>query len=137
MKTHATRPLVFLAFANDMDDYLVNLKEESRAVFDALRPLEQESAIAVHREESVEVNELYTDLLGFDGQIVLFHYAGHANGKMLQLEGGNGAAGGLAKLLGQQQTFTCSRCPCGDCYLGGYQRCKSHDVVYCVLCCIG
>jgi hypothetical protein len=105
MKTHATRPLVFLAFANDMDDYLVNLKEESRAVFDALRPLEQESAIAVHREESVEVNELYTDLLGFDGQIVLFHYAGHANGKMLQLEGGNGAAGGLAKLLGQQQSL--------------------------------
>lgn len=95
-------PIVFLAFANDMDAYLANLKNESRAVFDALQPLEQHSAIGIHREESASFDELYDDLLAFDGRIVLFHYAGHADGSMLQLEGSNGGAGGIAKLLGQQ-----------------------------------
>ena len=101
----APLPLVFLAFANDMDDHLATLKDESRALYESLRDLEQARAIAVHREESTQFDELYNDLLAFDGQLVIFHYAGHANGTMLQLEGGNGGASGIAKLLGQQASL--------------------------------
>lgn len=98
-------PVVFLAFANDMDRHLATLKDESRAVYDALQPLEHANAVTLHREESAEFDELYNDLLAFDGRIVVFHYAGHADGTMLQLEGGNGGAGGIAKLLGQQSSL--------------------------------
>lgn len=101
----AKRPVVFLAFANDMDSHLATLKDESRAVYDALQPLEQANAVDVHREESAEFDELYQDLLDYSGRIVVFHYAGHADGTMLQLEGGNGDAGGIAKLLGQQTSL--------------------------------
>jgi hypothetical protein len=101
----AKLPVVFLAFANDMDSHLATLKDESRALYAALQPLEQTNAISVHREESVEFDELYQDLLAFDGRIVVFHYAGHADGTMLQLEGGNGGAGGIASLLGQQTSL--------------------------------
>lgn len=35
----------------------------------------------------------------------MFHYAGHANDITLQLDNGNGAVGGIAKLLGQQTSL--------------------------------
>jgi hypothetical protein len=99
------RPIVFLAFANDRDQHLSALNDESRDVYDALQPLQQNDTVAIHREESARFDELYNDLLTFDGRIVVFHYAGHADGNMLQLEGGNGGAGGIAKLLGQQKNL--------------------------------
>lgn len=99
------RPVVFLAFANDRDQHLDTLNDESRDVYNVLQPLQQSNTIAIHREESARFDELYNDLLAFDGRIVVFHYAGHADGTMLQLEGGNGGAGGIAKLLGQQASL--------------------------------
>lgn len=95
-------PVVFLAFANELDDHLAMLKAESRDVYRALQPLQDNDRIAVHREESSELDELYADLLRHDERVVIFHYGGHANGRMLQLEGGGAGARGLAALLGQQ-----------------------------------
>jgi hypothetical protein len=95
-------PVVFLAFANDPDAHLENLKTESRRVYRTLQPLEDKGQIQVHREESSNIDELYQDLLRHDGRIVIFHYGGHANGKALRLEGGDGDGKGLAGLLGQQ-----------------------------------
>ncbi|WP_131811861.1 CHAT domain-containing protein, partial [Paraglaciecola hydrolytica] len=110
MKT-APLPIVFLAFANDFDNHLNALKDESRNIFRSLQGLEQDHVLAIHREESAQVDELYNDLLVYDGQIVIFHYAGHADGSMLQLEGaatgadGSAGAGGIAGLLGQQRSL--------------------------------
>ncbi|MEM7359417.1 MAG: CHAT domain-containing protein [Pseudomonadota bacterium] len=98
-------PVVYLAFANALDDHLATLKQESRDIFKALQGLQQENKLYVHREESSQVDELYEDLLAYDQNIVIFHYGGHADGSMLQLEGGSGNAGGLAKLLGQQKSL--------------------------------
>ncbi len=95
-------PVVFLAFANSLDDHLATLKEESRNIFNTLQVLQKADKIAIHREESSEVDELYDDLLLHDGRIVIFHYGGHSDGSMLQLEGGAGSADGIARLLGQQ-----------------------------------
>ncbi|GAA0859870.1 CHAT domain-containing protein [Aliiglaciecola litoralis] len=105
MNMVAELPVVFLAFANDQDRHLATLKEESRAIFQALQPLEQINALAIHREESAEFDELYADLLSYRDRIVIFHYAGHADGSTLQLEGGTGGAGGIAGLLGQQSSL--------------------------------
>ncbi len=102
MQPSSERPVVFLAFANAPDAHLKMLKTESREVYRALQLLEQEGNIAVHREESSEFDELYEDLLRHDQRIVIFHYAGHADGTMLELEGGAGGARGIARLLGQQ-----------------------------------
>ncbi len=98
-------PVVFLAFANSPDDHLDNLKTESRELFRVLQGLEADDRLEVHREESSDIDELYEDLLAYDGRIVIFHYGGHANGASLRLEGGDGGAEGLARLLGQQPSL--------------------------------
>ena len=95
-------PVVYLAFANAPDAHLGLLKTESREVLRALNPLQEAGRITVHREESTELTELYADLLAQGDRLVIFHYAGHADGRVLQLEGGEGTAAGLARLLGQQ-----------------------------------
>ncbi|MEH6637206.1 MAG: CHAT domain-containing protein [Halioglobus sp.] len=101
----AELPVVFLAFANALDDHLATLKEESRDIFRALQPLERDGSVAIHREESAQFDELYRDLITYNDRIVIFHYGGHADGTMLQLEGGVGGAGGIAGLLGQQTSL--------------------------------
>ncbi|MEO0368655.1 MAG: CHAT domain-containing protein, partial [Pseudomonadota bacterium] len=105
MATANSVPVVYLAFANALDDHLATLKEESRAIYKILQPMEKAQKLRVHREESSQVDELYEDLLSYDQDIVVFHYGGHADGSMLQLEEGRGSAGGLAKLLGQQKSL--------------------------------
>ena len=98
-------PVVFLAFANDMSNHLAMLKQESRDIYNTLRPLEDEGSIQIHREESASVDELYKDLVTYNDRLVIFHYAGHADGTMLQLEDGDGSASGIASLLGQQNNL--------------------------------
>ena len=56
----------------------------------------------MHREESASVDELFEALVRFKDRVAIFHYGGHADGTMLQLEGGAGHANGIAGLLGEQ-----------------------------------
>jgi hypothetical protein len=98
-------PVVFLAFANAPDEHLASLKTESRRVYRTLQHLEDNGQIHVHREESSELGELYEDLLRHDGRIVIFHYAGHADGATLRLEGGEGGGKGLASMLGDAKAL--------------------------------
>lgn len=98
-------PVVFLAFANSHDRPLATLKDESRAIYSSLRPMEEAGKIAIHREESVQFDELYEDLLAYKDRIVVFHYAGHADGSMLEFEQGNAKADAVAGLLGQQSSL--------------------------------
>jgi hypothetical protein len=95
-------PVVFLAFSNDADAHLELLKAESKGVFGALRDLDRQDFVKVHREESADVDELFEALLTFKDRIAIFHYGGHADAGTLRLEGGAGHAGGIAGLLGEQ-----------------------------------
>lgn len=95
-------PVLFLAFANDPDAHLELLKAESKGVFAALRELDRQEFVKVHREESAGVDELFEALNAFKDQVAIFHYGGHADGMTLRLEGGAGHAGGIAGLLGEQ-----------------------------------
>ena len=80
--------LIILAFANNEDSYLSLLKEESSEIRKALRPLEKRDFIRLENEESTTVKELADMLLDNPDSVVLFHYAGHAGGDELLLEGG-------------------------------------------------
>ncbi len=97
-----TRPVIVLAFANDESAHLDLLKRESEDVWRALRDLERQEFITLHREESTTVDNLGDTLAFHRNDVAIFHYAGHANGTTLQLEGGVGHAHGIAGLLGQQ-----------------------------------
>ena len=98
-------PLVYLTFANSQDAHLALLKAESRDIYEALVPLEKAGRIAIQREESSERKELYDDLVTNGDRLVVFHYGGHANGTLLQLEDGAESAVGLARLLGQMRSL--------------------------------
>lgn len=100
-----TSPVVFLAFSNDADAHLDLLKAESKGVFNALRELDRQEFVKVHREESADLDELFEALDSFKDQVSVFHYGGHADGMTLRMEGGAAHAGGIAGLLGEQKNL--------------------------------
>lgn len=97
-----TQPILYFTFANQTDDHLPQLKREMDEVKDILRPLESRAFIKLEREERATTQDIIKTLSTYPEQISIFHYAGHAGGQALELEGGAGQAKGLAQLLGEQ-----------------------------------
>ena len=111
--TTISKPIIFLAFANDRDDrarYLRNLPEEARQVREALGAAEQRG----HCELILRQNATVGDILDvfqdarYRDRIAIFHFGGHADGYRLLLETAEGKpaaadAGGLARFLAQQR----------------------------------
>lgn len=103
-------PVVYLAFANDRDDYLPTLNRERKAISRSLRPLEGNGSINLEVEASASLDDLFEVFRDYDNRIAIFHFGGHAGGASLQLEQldatTQGAqAKGLAQLLGQQENL--------------------------------
>lgn len=101
--TNNMTPIIFLTFANDPDAHLALLKEESRRLYGALEELDRKEYLKLIREESAQVKDIFASFTKNKDRIAIFHYAGHAAGTQLNLEGGSGNAEGLAQLLGQQE----------------------------------
>ncbi len=113
MTDTTSKPVIFLAFANDRDDtigYLRNLPDEARRLRDVLEPAEQAGLCEV----VVRSNSTAADIFKvcqdprYRNRIAILHYGGHANGYQLLLEAADGQsvaadAGGLAAFLAQQQ----------------------------------
>ena len=107
------RPIIFLAFANDRSDgvgYLRNLPDEARRVHAALEPARAAGFCEVVMRQNATLDDILTVFRHPDyrNRIALFHYAGHANGYELLLEGAGGEtatanAGGLAAFLAEQR----------------------------------
>lgn len=95
------RPVILLNFANQQDAHLDLLKEESSRLNDILSIAHDQGSIELHREESVNVDQLLKAINRFKERIVVFHYAGHADGNSLHFDGQAAEAVGLAELLGQ------------------------------------
>jgi hypothetical protein len=93
------KPTILLTFANDLDAYLDELKAESHAVYKLLEPLKINGKIQVERDESATLEIISSRLKTYRESIAIFHYAGHASGKALQLEDGAANADGLAHLI--------------------------------------
>ncbi|GJM32719.1 MAG: hypothetical protein DHS20C18_17200 [Saprospiraceae bacterium] len=96
---------LYFTFANQEDRHLDLLKTEMDQLKDILRPLEQREFIKIEREESTTTEDLVKTFSAFPDQIMIFHYAGHAGSRQLELEGGSANAKGLAGLLGEQKNL--------------------------------
>jgi WD40 repeat protein len=107
------KPVVFLAFANDLVDgaaYLRNLATELRGIRKALKEAKNEGLCEVVELSNAAIEDIL-DVFQDDtykNRIAIFHYGGHANGYQLllqSLEGGPAPAHreGLAAFLGRQE----------------------------------
>lgn len=98
-------PLIFFAYANDADDHLNLLKEESRMLFRALEELDRKEYIKIYREESAQSKDIFDGFTRYKDRVAIFHYGGHANGTHLRLDEGASDARGLAQLMGEQENL--------------------------------
>ena len=80
------QPIIFLAFSNSQDDYLANLKRESKQINRALESLDDKGLVRIVREESADLETIFHNFNRFKDQVAIFHYAGHAGGENLQFE---------------------------------------------------
>lgn len=102
-------PVILAAFANDHSDqarFLRNLSTEAQRIQKVLEPAAELCPLVLlpgaKLEDILDAFQKYRD------RVVVFHYAGHANGFQLLLESTSGGvhrigAKGLASFLGQQQ----------------------------------
>ena len=93
------KPVLFLAFANDPDAPLAQLKEERRSIRSELLGAQSNGSVEVYTEPEATIDMLAKALQGYDERIALFHYGGHADAAHLMLEDQQAHAGGIATLL--------------------------------------
>ena len=87
----ATKPVIFLAFANDRDDtvgYLRNLPDEARRLRDVLQPAAQAGLCEVVVRSNSTAGDIFKVFQDpkYRNRIAILHYGGHANGYQLLLE---------------------------------------------------
>ncbi|MGZ0164809.1 MAG: CHAT domain-containing protein [Planctomycetales bacterium] len=113
MTDTTSKPVIFLAFANDRDDtvgYLRNLPDEARRLREALESAEQAGLCEVvvrSNSTAADIFKVFQDPR-YRNRVAIFHYGGHANGYELLLESTTGTAAtahadGLAAFLAQQR----------------------------------
>lgn len=103
-------PVLFLAFANDQDQYLLMIQRERKNIIRTLRRHHDRQVIRVVAEPSTTLEDLFDHFNHYRDQVVIFHYGGHAAGTHLLLEtdelGSEKARSrGLAQLLGAQENL--------------------------------
>ena len=109
MHDQSEGPIILAAFANDHRDaanFLRNLSEEAQRMQAALEPARQLCPLVLLPDATLD--EILDAFQKYRDRVVVFHFAGHANGFELLLESATGGvhrigAQGLASFLGQQQ----------------------------------
>lgn len=92
-------PVIFLSFANNDTQPLLNLKEEGEAIYNILISAENEQRIKIHREPFATIRNTTQSLNAFGDRIILFHYGGHANRQTLLFNDQAANAQGFAQQL--------------------------------------
>ncbi|MDX1406801.1 MAG: CHAT domain-containing protein, partial [Saprospiraceae bacterium] len=103
-----TRPVIYLAFANDRDQYLQMINQERKQISRALQAHTKEGRIQLVTEASSTIEDIFQEFHTHDHEVAIFHYGGHATGTHLVLEAADGSSAsaqstGLASLLGSQK----------------------------------
>ena len=109
MSNNPEGPVILAAFANDRTDqtrFLRNLSEEAKRIQAVFEPARDLCPLVLL--PSATLDEILNAFQKYRNRVVVFHYAGHANGFELLLESASGGvhrvgAQGLASFLGQQQ----------------------------------
>ena len=106
MSERNPKPVIFLAFANDRQAYLNNLKVERRKIFEALKKAGNLCQVIERTETTIkDILDVFQD---YSDRIAIFHYGGHADDYLLLLESEKGEraiahSGGLVSFLGRQK----------------------------------
>ncbi len=108
--TLAETPVIFLAFANDRDNYLPMVNKERKTIYRSLRRFNDSGLVKVEAEATSQLEDIFEVFTHYHERVALFHYGGHAGGTFLQLEQEDSSpqfayAGGLAQLLGLQKNL--------------------------------
>lgn len=103
-------PVIFLAFANDHQNYLYKLTEEQNAVRKALEPLEKAGLCEVVYETDTDLNKIWGTFDKYLDRIAIFHYGGHAGDYSLMLQKADGQqqlvdGQGLVSFLARQKSL--------------------------------
>ncbi len=103
-------PVIYLAFANDRDDYLPTLNRERKTIFRSIDPFDDRGVLNLKVEASASLDDIFETFRKYNNQVILFHFGGHAGGTRLQLEKADATtqgarAEGLARLLGKQENL--------------------------------
>ena len=96
-------PVIFLAFANSVEQPLPQLQEEDRSIYRHLAIGEKALHYTIYRDSYATITSLTDYLTIYKDQVVIFHYGGHAESHEILLEGSNAQASGIAKLLAEQR----------------------------------
>lgn len=101
-------PVIFLAFANDHQDYLYKLTEEQNVIRRALKQMEKQGLCKVVYETDTDLDKIWQTFNEYQDRITVFHYGGHAEDYALLLKKANGerqfANGeGLVSFLARQK----------------------------------
>jgi len=104
------KPVIFLAFANDRERYLYNLKLEQRGIREALRRAEEAGLCEVVNENNTTIDDILDVFQKYRDRIAIFHYGGHADDYLLLLESDAGErapahSGGLVSFLARQKNL--------------------------------
>ncbi len=97
-------PVIYLAFANDLNNPLVQLKEEAESIYRILTAGASNQYYQLHREVFSSVESISHYLMAYKNRIQLLHYGGHASSEKLFLEE-EAYSSGIAKLLQQQENL--------------------------------
>lgn len=105
-----SKPVIFLAFSNDRDDYLPLINRERKNIVKTLREHHDNNYIKVEAEAASTLEDIFDFINSYHNQISIFHYGGHAGGTSLRLETAeadnrNANAQGLAQLLGMEENL--------------------------------
>ncbi|MFM8362225.1 MAG: CHAT domain-containing protein, partial [Haliscomenobacter sp.] len=98
-------PYLYLAFANDPEHPLPNLRKEGEELYQMLLQRKDQDHFDIHRDESVSIQVISQNLRRFKDRVIVFHYGGHAASEALFLYGQQANADGIAELLGQQKNL--------------------------------
>ncbi|MFK7948929.1 MAG: CHAT domain-containing protein [Saprospiraceae bacterium] len=97
-------PIALIIFSNDLDNYLPNIETERKIIEEALEHYYDTNRLKVITRSSVSLAELFRLFNKYSNRIVLFHFAGHAEGNGLQFNQNivntqTGKAEGIADLM--------------------------------------
>ncbi len=107
-------PVIFLAFANDLGDYLHKLSDEKDAIREALEQMQDEEICEILYETNTSLEQIWDVFDKYQERIAIFHYGGHAEDYALllqnslgeqQLVNGEGLVSFLARQKGLQLVF--------------------------------
>ena len=107
------KPIIFLAFANDLVDYtrhLRNLSLEQKGIINALQIAQTHDLCEIVVQNNTTIADIFQTFQNprYQDRIAVFHYGGHADGYQFLLNTAKGEnqiahAGGLVGFLAQQK----------------------------------